>query len=164
MICHLSAVWSVASADGCSTVAAPALYGALYYYRLGEYKGIPEQPPPPPEPKFMPLHEIMGPWIQPSPYTPTPTPPVHATKFDAALAATLEAAKAAEGAKADVQQAVKKTTVDIQRPKEARLLATSELKKCLQANREVVGRCLACRTSEVYVDSLIVGLWKTIHT
>ncbi|CDJ70160.1 hypothetical protein, conserved [Eimeria necatrix] len=101
-----------------------ALYGALYYYRLGEYKGMPEQPPPPPEPKFMPLHEIMGPWIQPSPYTPTPTPPVHATKFDAALAATLEAAKAAEGAKADVQQTAKKTTVEIQKPKEARLLAT----------------------------------------
>lgn len=97
-----------------------ALYGALYYYRLGEFKGLPEQPPPPPEPRFMPLHEIMGPWIQPSPFAPHPTPQAHETKFDAALAKTIEAAKVSEGipAKVDAQTNVSKK-VELQKLTEA---------------------------------------------
>lgn len=89
-----------------------ALYGALYYYRLGEFKGLPEQPPPPPEPSFMPFNEMMGPWIKPMAFTPQPTPQVHATKFDAALAATVEAAKAPEGSQANsgLKATAKKTT------------------------------------------------------
>ncbi|OEH77988.1 hypothetical protein cyc_00423 [Cyclospora cayetanensis] len=98
-----------------------ALYGALYYYRLGEYKGLPDQPPPPPEPKFIPMHEVMGPWIQPTPFTPHPTPPVHATKFDAGLAATIEASKAPEVTKADSKP--KGLAVDGQKAKEASLVA-----------------------------------------
>lgn len=103
--------------NDCALIFA-ALYGALYYYRLGEYKGLPEQPPPPPEPQFLPMHEIMGPWIQPMPFAPHPTPPVHATKFDAGLAATVEAAKALDGAQAKPDFQPVKKAVGFQRPKE----------------------------------------------
>ncbi|CDJ61481.1 Chromosome III, complete sequence, related [Eimeria maxima] len=103
-----------------------SLYGALYYYRLGERKGLPQQPPPPPEPKFMPVYEVMGPWIQPSPFTATPAPPLHATKFDAALAATLEAAKAQEVAQEDPQRQPKKAAASpLSRAKEAQTIATT---------------------------------------
>lgn len=65
----------------------------------------------------MPLHEIMGPWIQPVPFAPEPTPPIHPTKFDAGLAATIQAAKAPEAAaaKADFQAAPKKA-IGLQKP------------------------------------------------
>ncbi|KAL8435047.1 hypothetical protein ACSSS7_002717 [Eimeria intestinalis] len=101
-----------------------ALYGALYYYRLGEYKSLPEQPPPPPEPSFFPMSEVRGPWIQPSPFVPQPAAPVHATKFDAALAATLEAAKAPEKPKEKEAQATPqpvgvKKLFGAQKPKDA---------------------------------------------
>lgn len=88
-------------------VVCAALYGALFYLRLGEGKAVlPEQPPPPPEPTFLPLQEVMGPWIKPTPYAPKPGGFVPTTKFDAALAASQQAAAAKTSEEAEAKAAL----------------------------------------------------------